>query len=135
MRGEIRNREFKQINDFSGLRYGTITPTDIDGLVEFGGRLFVLIELKYGDAALPVGQRLALSRLAELAPPRVPFVVLVARHYTDIESDIPVHLTVVSEIKERGKQWRAPSRTLTVREAIDALLRVYAPQYLRGEQP
>ena len=33
-RGKIRNRECAgQLKDFSGLRFGKITPTDIDGFV------------------------------------------------------------------------------------------------------
>ena len=35
-RGVIQNRDRKkQIIDFSGLKYGKITPTDIDGLIEY----------------------------------------------------------------------------------------------------
>ena len=44
-RGVIRNRQFaQQLRDFSGLRFGKITPTDIDGFMDFGDRLFVVLE-------------------------------------------------------------------------------------------
>ena len=45
-RGVIHNRERgAQIRDYSGLRFGNITPTDIDGFMDFGGRVFVVFEL------------------------------------------------------------------------------------------
>lgn len=35
-RGKIQNEEFaRRIIDFSGMRYGNITPTDIDGVIEY----------------------------------------------------------------------------------------------------
>jgi len=55
--GHIRERA-----NFKGLRFGTITPTDIDGLIEFEGKCCIFMETKHGDADLPVGQRLALER-------------------------------------------------------------------------
>lgn len=61
-RGKIRNREHVPVKDFSGLRYGKITPTDIDGFVEFKDKIFILLELKFGDSVLKYGQRTALER-------------------------------------------------------------------------
>ena len=42
-RGKIRNENHaKQLNDFSGLlRRRGITPTDIDGLIDYSGRAFI----------------------------------------------------------------------------------------------
>ena len=39
-----------QINDFSGLQYWKVTPTDIDGFVELSDKGYMFYELKYGDA-------------------------------------------------------------------------------------
>ena len=50
-----------QVNDFSGL---TVTPTDIDGMIEYKNKAYIFFEIKYGKAELPTGQRLALERLA-----------------------------------------------------------------------
>lgn len=72
-RGVIRNREYaKQLKDFSGLRYGKITPTDIDGFLDFGDQLFVVVEGKHAGSAIQTGQRLALERLVDAChcPPR-----------------------------------------------------------------
>lgn len=63
-RGKIHNRERgRQIIDYSGVRYGRITPTDIDGFFEQHNDAFVFYEMKYGDAMLPQGQLKALVRL------------------------------------------------------------------------
>ena len=60
---EIRNLTFtRQRADFSGLRFGNIRPTDIDGVIEFENRCCIFMETKHGDANLPIGQRLALER-------------------------------------------------------------------------
>ena len=46
-RGKIGNRRRAlQIRDFTGLRWGNITPTDIDALIDFGDKVFVFIEVK-----------------------------------------------------------------------------------------
>lgn len=65
-RGRIRNPELALVErDFSGLRWGAITPTDIDGFVEFSDRLYMFIEGKYGDSKLKGGQAIALNRLCD----------------------------------------------------------------------
>lgn len=65
-RGVIQNRErARQIIDFSGIRYGNITPTDIDGFFEKADEAFVFYELKYGEAEMPRGQQIALMRLVD----------------------------------------------------------------------
>lgn len=62
-RGQIRSLRYtRQRAEFTGLRFGTITPTDIDGLIEFEGRCCIFMEAKHGGAELPTGQRLALER-------------------------------------------------------------------------
>lgn len=90
-RGVIRNRErASQINDFSGLRWGNITPTDVDAMVEFGGRLFVLMECKTGNVEISTGQRLALMRVAAAIhqPPRRYAAIVWARSDHAVEEDI-----------------------------------------------
>ena len=65
-RGVIQNRErARQIIDFSGLRYGNITPTDIDGCIEYQDKGVAFIEIKHRDSPMPKGQELALTRLVD----------------------------------------------------------------------
>jgi hypothetical protein len=37
----------QQINDFSELRFGNITPTDMDGCIECKDKAYIFIEIKY----------------------------------------------------------------------------------------
>lgn len=108
MRGVIQNREYKQqIADFSGLRFGKITPTDLDAFMDFGNKLFVFVEAKYGGADLPYGQRLALERLCDAchAPPSRSAVAFIVSHTS--KGDIDFASTVVTRYRWEGK-WHAP---------------------------
>jgi len=120
-RGKIRNRQFaQQIRDFSGLRYGKITPTDIDGFMDFGDKVFIFIEAKHGDAALPYGQRLALQRLCDAGTKAgKQSIVLVGSHNTP--DDIDFANTPVTQIYFEGK-WRKTQNPQTIRSAIDGFL-------------
>lgn len=56
----------RQLVDFEGMRDGRKLPTDLDMLFDFGGRGFLLYELKHQGAPLPFGQRLALTNLCDV---------------------------------------------------------------------
>ncbi len=39
---DIKNKEFiSQVKVFSGIKIGSISPTDIDGFLDFGNKLFI----------------------------------------------------------------------------------------------
>ncbi len=121
-RGKIRNREHVPTKDFSGLRYGKITPTDIDGFVEFKDRTFVFIELKFGDAVLKYGQKLAMERLCDACESdQRTSIALVARYNTQGNDAVDVAPLPVSEYRIKGK-WHKPKKEISVREAIDQIL-------------
>lgn len=65
MDSKIRNPyRMRQLIDFTGLELeGGIYPTDIDGLIEYHDQEYILIEVKYGKAKVPFGQRLAIERM------------------------------------------------------------------------
>lgn len=117
----IRNRAFMmQIKDYSGLKFDRITPTDIDGFIDFGNKLFVFIECKHGNAPLPYGQRLALERLTDAtsSPPARESMCIIASHESD--GDISVADAIVRKIRWRGV-WH-DRREQTVRQVIDRTL-------------
>lgn len=110
-----------QLNDFSGLRYKQITPTNIDGFVEFSDRLFVFIETKLPDVAMPRGQRLALERIVDaIAGARRYAIALIAVH-ENRDGMIAVAACPVVEYRFRGA-WQFPREPVTVRDAIDRML-------------
>ena len=101
-RGDIKYRErAKQINSFAGLiRRRNITPTDVDGLIEYNGNVFIMLEGKYGDAELPKGQRMALENLANaILDGNKKVVIIVYRHYIENSNkDVIVSEQFVSDV-------------------------------------
>lgn len=112
----------KQLHDFSGLSYGAITPTDIDGFIDFGGIAFALIEVKFADAPLPYGQRLALENAGKSFTLAGKFnCVIIARHnVADTSQTIEVSDCIVSEAFYFDA-WLTV-KPQTVREFIDRFL-------------
>jgi len=123
-RGKIRNREAaKQLKDFSGLRFGKITPTDIDGFVDFQNKAFVIFEIKHGTATMPYGQRLGYERLADACEKSgIRTLVIVANHNIDAPNDIDVSVLPVTQIRFKQK-WKTPNVPHTVRSAFEAFLK------------
>lgn len=84
----------RQLVRFDGMQYEgetgrrTVTPTDIDGYIEVGGEAFVLFELKH-HGKMPVGQRKALTRLADaIEESGRDVVVFLAEHQTPEGEDV-----------------------------------------------
>jgi hypothetical protein len=106
-RGNIKHKaRAQQINSFSGLiRRRNITPTDIDGLIDYNGKAFIILEGKYGDAELPKGQRMALENLANaMLDGSKKVVVIVFRHNIhNVNQEINVSLQPVTEIYFKRK--------------------------------
>jgi len=123
-RGKIRNRECaRQLKDFSGLRFGKITPTDIDGFVDFQNRAFVLFEIKHGTTPMPYGQRLGYERLADACEKSgIRTLVIVAHHDVAAPKDIDVAVLPVTQVRFQG-QWKKPNVPHTVRSAFEAFLK------------
>jgi beta-xylosidase len=126
VRGEIiHTKRAQQINDFSGLLYGKITPTDIDGVIEYKDKAYVLLEVKYGSKDLPYGQRLALQRIVDDAGKagKIALALVVNHDVEDTDKSVNVAQCDVREIYYSGeKEWRPPNAHLTVREITDKFL-------------
>lgn len=121
-RGEIRNRKLaSKLRDYRILKYNKITPTDIDGFVEFGNKLFVLIEGKTGCAPLPYGQKLALERLSDCCSDkekgRTSILIICEHKYNDI-GDIDVGTSIVRQLRV-DKMYVKLTKEVTVKEVID----------------
>lgn len=122
MRGVIRNREYaSQIRDFSGMRFGSITPTDIDGFIEYRNRGFVIIESKYGQSKLAGGQRLAFERLADTLNSVKPTLLVVGSHMEGLNEDIAIDKSIVTEYRSKGR-WLIPNTNLTVYDIVKSFL-------------
>ena len=107
-RGVIRNRDFKtQVADMSGLKFGKITPTDLDAFMDFNNQLFVFVEAKHGESVMPYGQQLAIERLCDAChkPPHRYAVAFVTSH--ESSGDIDFANTTVTKYRWDGK-WQFP---------------------------
>ena len=128
-RGKIYNRErAQQLRDFSGLRFGDITPTDIDGLVEFNDTLFVYFEAKRIGTLLPRGQKLALTRQCDAINGTKNFygktriaALIVIEHDTSPDQDVDYAQLRVKNIYQ-NRRWTEPKKDTSCREAVEDLL-------------
>jgi hypothetical protein len=120
----IRNRDYVvQARDFSGLHIGTITPTDVDMLIEYHDRYFIFAETKYGDMGLPFGQRLALERLCDATERgNRPTILFITAHHGRTDEDIDMARTIVTEYRYRG-EWRTPLASIMLGEAIASFIK------------
>lgn len=118
LRGVIRHRDrAQQILDYSGLTYGSITPTDIDGLIEFKNKAFLWLEFKHqGKPDLDRGQELAFERLCMNT--KKPTLLLVALHNEPVERDIYAADCIVHRYLWRG-EWTFPVNPITVKQMVD----------------
>lgn len=114
----------QQIIDFSQLRYGNKTPTDVEGYLDFGNKATILFEMKLEGSPFPDGQRLALERLVDDIGSRKPALLIVADHAVyDIEQQIPAHVCLVREFRYRNKWYKGSSEYPMVKDLADAFLK------------
>ena len=123
--GVIRHRTRSlQVNDFRNLRYGKITPTDIDGALEFNGKLFIFIEAKFIGTPIGRGQELFLERITDSLTfnPQHFAYAIIADHHHPSDEDVDFSNMTERTIRQNGR-WKPPvQRGLTVRQAIDRMV-------------
>lgn len=126
-RGAIRTHEHaRQQHDFSGLNFGSITPTDSDGEIEFMGRCFVFLEFKYGEWTLEkwqqkyYGQKLAFERKADSMTK--PTLLVLAQHAHKAPADIDAANAIVVAYRV-NRRWRELDAPRTVRKCVEWFLR------------
>jgi len=123
----IRNKEYAaRLKDFSGLRFGKISPTDIDGFLDFSDRLFIFVETKYQNSPVPYGQKLALERLCDATQSDTRNSYLLLTSY-DSDGDIDIGETVVKQYRYQ-RVWH-DSPEMTLREVIEILINKYLGDY------
>lgn len=130
-RGQIRNRSRKrQIVDFSGMRYdAAITPTDVDGLIDYHNDAFAFMELKHRDAPIDKGQKLALMRVVDAIQDggKRAALFLCSHDVDDTSRDIQADRTIVRAHYEQ-RQWHHVDGAPTLRAMVDLFLGYGAPR-------
>lgn len=129
-RGKVRNVALAtQYRDYSGLRFErNITPTDIDGSLDFGGKLFVLLEYKAKGAPMSEGQRMHLESHAKaINEGSKKAAVLVCEHETKPGEPIDGAAARVVEYIWWGNQsWLQPRLSIDTYSAILKLKKIHA---------
>jgi len=123
-RGKIKNKDFaRQIRDFRKLKYINVTPTDLDGLIEFNNCIFIFIETKYfKKPELPDGQKRALVNLVDsVFEASKKGLLIIATHNKPSNESIPFHNCKVIKYRSR-KHWYSP-KEITVKKLIDSYLK------------
>lgn len=127
-RGVIKNKERqRQIHSFSGLkRLRNITPTDIDGLIDYGGKHFIYLEGKVSGNELFYGQKLALENCVKSHwASGHKSIAVVYEHWIPPQYDIDVSKCVVTKIftmNEKTQEfywWESKGSEYTVLEIVD----------------
>lgn len=131
MKSRIRNSyRMRQLIDFKGLELdGGIYPTDIDGLIEYHDKEYILMEIKHGDTKVPIGQRLAMQRMVDdfTSAGKQAVAIICEHHVDDAEKNIVAAYCRVREMYYGGeKKWHPPDKKMTVREFIDNFQRFSA---------
>lgn len=106
-RGKIHSpARARQLRDFSGLLIGTITPTDIDGLIEYHNIAYIIIEAKHRDKEMDYGQNLAFERLCDdLEKSGKKTILIIARHDVD-DPNIDIDMANTKVVKfRRDNSW------------------------------
>lgn len=122
-RGKIQNRErARQIIDFSGIKYKNITPTDIDGFIEFQNKAYIFYEFKLKGVEIPRGQRVALELAVDdlILAGKQAVCFLCEHEEINAINDINAAGAIVKRIYFNKKWINGKGRT--AREATDAFL-------------
>ena len=126
-RDEVQNKaKFKQRILFEGLiRRDRITPTDIDGFIDYKGNAFVFLEAKTGEADMKYGQKLAYINLIQrLQKAGALAICILFKHNTPSHEHIKASKQEVDSIymfdeDDEFWTWKVPTKTITVSQALD----------------
>ncbi len=119
--GIIRNRQqIAQIKVYKGLKFGSITPTDIDFFIEYKNKGFIFAEAKFSNTEMPTGQKIALQRLCDSLNKKS--VLFLLEHNSN--DDIDFSLAKVREFYWKN-QWFDPKVELPFKDWIESFIRVF----------
>ena len=113
----------RQLLRFDGMRFlNTITPTDIDAMIEVKDTVLVFFEVKLREKGVPMGQRIALERLVKDAKRAGKHAIaIVCEHdVDDSQQDVYLKDLNVREVYTSEKlMWQAPNWSITAKQAAD----------------
>jgi hypothetical protein len=115
----------KVLNNFTNLQYGKVYPTDIDAFIEFGNKVFVLIEGKQDNVEFCGGQKYALERLCDKCHSSESKSLLIVSNNRYLpNNDVDMGNSIVREYRFKQK-WYKSNSNITVKALIDKFLNTY----------
>ena len=125
----IFNEEaFNQVLSFEGMDYDNgIHPTDIDGVIEYGDKAYVLFEVKHDGVDLRYAQKLYLERtVSDYAKSGKRVLAIVADHHgSDPKEKVLLKDCIVREVlyaESPKKKWQPPRTKTTCLQMTDWFL-------------
>ena len=118
----------RQLLRFDGFQYGNITPTDIDGHIDYRDHVAVFFEAKLKGKDVPRGQRIALERLVKDAgcAHKHGIAVIMEHDVSDCTKDIWAVDCRVREIyTTENMAWRPPKWPIKAKEMADAYINYF----------
>ena len=113
----------KQLLVYDGMRFGNISPTDIDALIEYRNKAYIVYECKYRGAEMSRGQELALTRIVDdFQTAHKDALLIVCEH--DIEN--PRENVVLANISVKGIYFKGKyheTNAKTVKDITESFLR------------
>jgi len=124
-RGQIKYKARRQqIVDFSGLRFGNKTSTDIDGYLDFGDKASIFTELKLEGTPVERGQELAFERIVDDVSKSKAAIFIIADHAIyDAEQEIPAHTCLVRKYRYKYKWYSGSAQFPMVIDIVNHFLR------------
>ena len=131
-RGTYQFEEYgKRLISFEGMNFRgstgkvNVTPTDIDGFIQFDiGNIFIFVEFKYGAPRVPDGQARALNALVDAINGHAIWVIA-THHNSDftqpvIAAEAVVHRYYSNSFDEKG--WNVLANKMKLKQFIDFYL-------------
>lgn len=112
-----------KVINYNSLHFGKISPTDIDGFIEYHNKWFIFIETKFKQAQMPKGQELALERICDAIQSETKnAIVFFTSHEDDgVDVEIDIGLSIVIKYRYMGK-WHKPKEPITLKLAVERLI-------------
>lgn len=119
----LKPNRCRQLIEFRHLKFGNITPMDMDGLLEYHDKAYIFFEYKLEGATMPKGQRQALERLADdCEKAGKDAVVFLCEHTeTDPRRIVDAGSALVKRTYYKH-QWAIENPVRTVRERAESFL-------------
>lgn len=129
----INTRRGRQLLRFDGMNLQredlcSITPTDIDAVIDVRNRVLILFEAKLNGKEVPQGQKKALERIVDDAGcAGKNAIAIVCDHNVSNESeDVYLKDSIAREVYEtEHHEWRQMKRHMTAKELADFYIRTF----------